>query len=213
MFDMFKNKNKEEYDYFNSFEEVSLLIVQTAKSLSENLKNYKLDSLEEKLIEIHKIERVADDKKNDMMRYLYKDFLPPIEREDIIEMAHALDTVLDNIEDILIQMDMYQIELIPPDMLILVELVEKASHKLSDMIGELSKFKSPKKLLLAIKEIINIEEETDVIYYNAVKNLHIDKVDSFKSYRYSKIYDAFEISIDSFKDLSDVVEAVILKNT
>ena len=39
MFDMFKNKNKEEYDYFNSFEEVSLLIVQTAKSLSENLKN------------------------------------------------------------------------------------------------------------------------------------------------------------------------------
>lgn len=66
---------------------------------------------------------------------------------------------------------------------------------------------------LATEKIINLEDEGDVIYYEAIKNLHIGKVDIFKSYRYSKIYDVFETSVDSFEDLANVVEAIILKNT
>ena len=213
MFDMFKNKNKEEYNYFDSFEEVSSLIVKTTECLSENLNNYKLHLLEEKLEEMHVIEREADDKKEDMMLYLYKDFLPPIEREDIIEMAHQLDTVLDNIEDILIQMDMYQIEMVQDDMLTMLVLIERASDKLAEAVKELSNFKHPKKLLPLIDEINNIEEEGDVIYQRAIKKLHVEKLDRFNSYRYSKIYDAFEISIDSFEDIADVIQAIILKNT
>lgn len=212
MFNMFK-REKKGYNYFNSFEEVTLLIVEIAELFSENLKNYQLSSLGEKVKEMHIIERAGDEKKKDMMRYLYKDFLPPIEREDIIEMAYALDTVLNNIEDILIQIDMYQIESITPEMIGLVELIKKSSYKLSDIMKELSNFKNPKKLLLMNEEIIKLEEEADVIYYQAIKNLHLNKVDSYKNYRYAKVYDIFEISMDSFEDLANVVEAIILKNT
>jgi predicted phosphate transport protein (TIGR00153 family) len=212
MFKLF-NKKKESYDYFSSFEEVSLLIQQTAEILFSNLKNYQLDSLETKLEEMHELECAADEKKLHMMRYLFQDFLPPIEREDIIELAQALDTILDNIEDIFIRMDMYQIESVHSNMLTLVELMEKASYKLSDITKELSNFKHPKKLSLLSEEIIALEEEADKIYYQSIKNLHLDKKDAFKSYRYSKIYDAFEECFDSFEDLADVVNAVILKNT
>lgn len=212
MFKIFKGEKKE-YNYFTSFEEISLLIVEAANFLAVNLKKYQLSSLEEKVKEIHKIERAADDKKKQMMHYLYKDFLPPIEREDIIEMAYALDTVLNDIEDILIQIDMYQIEVITSEMITLVELIEKASHKLADLIKELSNFKNPEKLLLMAEEIISLEDEGDAIYYGAIKDLHIGKVDPYKAYRYSKIYDVFETSIDSFEDLANVVEAIILKNT
>lgn len=212
MFNMFK-KEKKEYNYFTSFEEVTLLIVEAANFLSVNLKDYELSSLEAKVKEIHKIERAADEKKKDMMRYLYKDFLPPIEREDIIEMAYALDTVLNNIEDILIQIDMYGIEDITEDMISLIELIEKASNKLSDVMKELSNFKNPEKLIMMTGEIIDLEDEGDVIYYRAIKNLHREKVDPYKSYRYSKIYDIFETSVDSFEDLANVVESIILKNT
>ncbi len=51
---MFK-KNKEEYDYFSAFEEVSGLIIRAAEFHSINLKSYKLESLEKQLEEIHKI--------------------------------------------------------------------------------------------------------------------------------------------------------------
>ena len=212
MFNIFK-REKKGYNYFTSFEEVSLLIVEAAKFLSTNLKEYELSTLGEKVKEFHKIERAADEKKKEMMRYLYKDFLPPIEREDIIEMAYALDTVLNDIEDILIQIDMYQIETIPSDMIAFLEVIEKSADKLSNIMKKLSNFKNPEKLLLATEKIINLEEEGDIIYYQAIKNLHVGKVDIFKSYRYSKIYDVFETSVDSFEDLANVVEAIILKNT
>ncbi len=212
MFNFFK-KEKKEYNYFSSFEEIAMLIVEAGDFLTSNLKVYNLSSLEEDLKEIHIIERNADEKKKQMMRFLYKDFLPPIEREDIIEMAYALDTVLNNIEDILIQMDMYQIEEATPEMITFAELIHEASHKLSELMNELSKFKNPEKLLLMNEEIISLEDKGDIIYYQAIKNLHLGKEDLYKSHRYSKIYDVLEICIDSIEDLANVVEAIILKNT
>ena len=204
---------KEEYNYFNEFEKISLLIIDAADFLSTNLKNYQLESLEGQLEAIHKIEHAADEKKYEMMHYLYQDFLPPIEREDLIGLSHVLDAVLDNIEDVLIRMDMYQIEEVRPDMFVFRELVEKASYKLSDMIKELHNFKRSKTLFSIIAEINTIEEKGDVVYQRAVKNLHFDKSDFSQSYRYSKIYDAFERCCDSFEHVADSVEAIILKNS
>lgn len=212
MLNMFK-KDKSEYNYYRSFDEIAGLIVEVAEMLNHILKNYELSTLEEKLKEMHKIERDADDKKKQMMAYLYKDFLPPIEREDIIEMAYELDTVLDNIEDIVIQMNMYQIQDLEAAMLDFGELIEAAAHKLADITKVLSNFKNPEKILALTEEIINIESRADLIYYRAIKNLHIGKVDPYKSYRYSRIYDVFELSADSFEEITNVVEAIILKNS
>ncbi|MDN6626757.1 MAG: DUF47 family protein [Pisciglobus halotolerans] len=204
---------KEEYDYFDEFEKISLLTIDAAEFLSRNLKNYQLDSLEEQLAAIHKIERVADEKKYEMMHYLYQDFLPPIERDDIIELSHALDAVLDNIEDVLIRMDMYQIESIQKEMLTFIELVDEAAYKLLEMIRELYNFKKSKRLFSIIAEINTIEEKGDIIYQRAVKNLHFNKSDFSQSYRYSKIYDAFEECCDSFEHVADSAEAIVLKNS
>lgn len=209
---MFKRR-KEEYNYFSAFEEITVLIIEAADFLSENLKDYQLKTLEEKLKEIHKIEQIADEKKHDMMSYLYQDFLPPIEREDIIQLSHGLDTVLDNIEDVLIRMDMYQASIVKPEMLEFMEVVEHASHKLYDMIKELEDFKKSKKLLPLAIEINNLEEQGDIIYQRAIKSLFVNKDDLFESLVYSKIYDAFERSCDSFEDVANIVEAVMLKNT
>lgn len=212
MLNMFK-KDKSEYNYYHAFDEIAGLIVEVAEMLNEILKNYELPTLEEKLKEMHKIERDADNRKKQMMAYLYKDFLPPIEREDIIEMAHELDTVLDNIEDILIQMNMYQIQDVEPNMLKFGELINSSAHKLADITKVLSNFKNPEKILALTEEIINIESEADLIYYEAIKNLHVGAADPYKSYRYSKIYDVFELSADSFEEITNVVEAIILKNS
>ena len=212
MLERFKRR-KEKYDYFDSFEETASLILESSEFLSINLENYQLYSLEKRLVEMHKIKGAADKNKKQMMHYLYQDFLPPIEREGIIALAHALNTVLNTIEDILIRMDMYQIKLIQPDMMAFMELVEKASLKLTDMIKNLPNFKNPKQLLQNIEEISEIEEKGDAIYHRSIKNSHIDEVDSNESFRYSKIYDAFEESLNSFEELTSIVEAIVLTNT
>ena len=64
-----------------------------------------------------------------------------------------------------------------------------------------------------IEEISEIEEKGDAIYHRSIKNSHIDEVDSNESFRYSKIYDAFEESLNSFEELTSIVEAIVLTNT
>lgn len=209
---MFKKK-KEEYEYFKAFEEISLLVIQSAELLSSILKDYQLETLESKLAEMHEIEHTADEKKHHMMRYLYQDFLPPIERDDIIELAHALDTTLDMVEDVLIRMDMYQIEKVQPEMLEFMGLVEQAAHKLHEIMKNLRNFKKSNLSLKATVEMNNIEEQGDVLYHRAIKKLHMGKGDLLESFAYSKIYDTFEKSCDAFEEVADIVEAVILKNS
>ena len=49
------------------------------------LRDFRPEKLEEYLDEMHKIENSADMKKHDMLDRLAKEFIPPIEREDIID--------------------------------------------------------------------------------------------------------------------------------
>lgn len=212
MFSFF-DKEKNKYNYFFYFEEIATLVYESTEIVLRNLKNYELSSLEEEGKKIYEIESIADKKKKQMMNYLYKDFLPPIEREDIINLAHVLDIVLNNIKELLIQVDMYQIKYIYPHMILLIELIEKISLKTLNIVKELKNFKKPEKLMDMNKEIIKLENQGDIIYYQGVKKLHMEKKDSLENYKYSKIYDLFEKSINSFEDIANVIEAIILKNT
>lgn len=212
MLKLFKSK-KTDYNYYSAFEEIASLIVHAAEKLQSDLSDYSLSSLENKTNEMHEIERLADDKKEAMMRFLYQDFLPPIEREDIIQMVYALDNILNNIEDILRQVDMYQIKSVESSMNELLALIQQASLHVVDLMKELKHFKSPKNIHALSKAIIFIEQEADAIYYQAVKQLHTNLEDNNYAYRYSTVYDVFEICFDSFEHLVNVVEAIVLKNT
>ncbi len=212
MFNFF-NKEKNKYNYFSYFEEIAILISESTEIVLRSLKNYELSLLEEEGKKIYEIESVADKKKKQMMNYLYKDFLPPIEREDIINLAHVLDIALNNIKELLIQVDMYQIKSIYPHMILLIELIEKISLKSLNIIKELENFKKPEKLMILNKEIIKLENQGEIIYYQGVKKLHMEKKDSLENYKYSRIYDLFKKSINSFENIGNVIEIIILKNT
>jgi len=50
------------------------------------------------LKQVHQIENEADKNLHEIINYLIKDFLPPIEREDIITLSHRIDDVIDCID-------------------------------------------------------------------------------------------------------------------
>ena len=72
--------------------------------LERNLKEFDVTHLSERLDEIHGIEHAADQKKHEMLAALVKEFITPIEREDIILLSEAIDEVTDTIEDVMIRL-------------------------------------------------------------------------------------------------------------
>ena len=95
-------KKKDEYNYFDEYIKGAEIVVESSKLLKGALENYDLKTVENEISKVHKLENDADKIIHDMRNYLIKDFLPPIDREDIVILGHRLDDVEDYIDEILI---------------------------------------------------------------------------------------------------------------
>jgi uncharacterized protein Yka (UPF0111/DUF47 family) len=92
-----KNKQK---DYFEAFYNHAELSCKAAKEVADTLENFDSFALPEAVERVHKIENQADIVKRELVAALSKEFLPPIEREDIMQLL-TTDNVTDSVEDVL----------------------------------------------------------------------------------------------------------------
>lgn len=105
-----KNKN---FNYFSSFEKMGNYSFQAAEMLQDLLENFDPEELTAKIKEMHIIEHAADIEHHDMLEHLSREFITPLEREDIMKMGQELDEVTDCMEDVALRMYMYNIKTIP----------------------------------------------------------------------------------------------------
>ena len=75
---------KQDVYYFNNFVACAEESCHAAHLLKDVLANFNPDDLIGRLDEMHAIETRADGRKHEAMDRLAKEFIPPIEREDII---------------------------------------------------------------------------------------------------------------------------------
>ena len=92
---------------------------------------------------IHEIEHAADLKKHDMMGRLLREFLPPIDREDIVNIAHVLDEIVDLIDEVVQRLYMNDIQACRPDVTPVAELIAKQCEELRKLMAEFENYKSP----------------------------------------------------------------------
>lgn len=213
MFNPFKKEEAEDFTYFRTFEEFSLLIAEATDFLAANLKNYQLDELENELNEMKKIEVVANDKKQATLDFLYQDFLPPIERPDILEITQALNTLLGTVSDILARLDRYQVKTIEPDVFVLVEVLKQGSDKTLALTKELIHFKHLEKLLALMKDINSLVRRGYALHHQAIKKMMHNENDAIVVFSYSNIYEGFNRSWHALERLTRAVEAMIIQNT
>ena len=97
---------KQDVYYFNNFVACAEESCHAAHLLKDVLANFNPDDLTGRLDEMHAIETRADGRKHEAMDRLAKEFIPPIEREDIITLSQYLDDLTDKIEDVLLRIYM-----------------------------------------------------------------------------------------------------------
>ena len=208
-----KNNNKKNYDYFDGFIENAAYGCECVKALRASLTPYSLETLPEKVIEIHKIEHGADGSKHEMMSHLLKDFLPPIEREDIVQLAQEIDSVTDSIEDIIIQLDMFQVKELHPDFQPFLDVIEQCCIDVHESLKEFKNYKKSSTLKEKLIELNMLEEKGDSIYHDAIKNLYKNESDPVKLLIWTEIFRRCEKCCDACEDVADTIESVVLKNS
>ena len=117
-------------DYFEMFTQGVAYACEAADLLRSSFEHYEPEQLRTRIDEMHRIEHTADGVKHDMMQQLMKEFLPPIEREDIMELASTIDDVTDSIEDVLLRMYMFNITTLRDDVQEYTDIILKCCDAL-----------------------------------------------------------------------------------
>lgn len=204
---------KQRLNYFDEFIKGVDYSIQCSKLLLENLKKFDRKNMKENIEKMHGLEHEADNSKHEMMNFLLKDFLPPIEREDIINISHRIDNVTDLTEEILINLDIFNVEKIEEDAIKCAELLVKCCNSVKVLLDEFENFKKSKTIKDQIIEINRLEGEGDELYTECMKKLYLNKKDTINIMIWTTIYNCFEECFDACESIADYIETVIMKNS
>ncbi|MBQ9940727.1 MAG: DUF47 family protein [Clostridia bacterium] len=204
---------KSDMFYFENFLSVSQLCCNAADYLVECLKNYNVSNLEDEISHMHKYEHEADIKKHEMSRSLSKAFITPLEREDLAELSHTLDDVTDNIEEVLQLIYMEEPQEVTNESVVMAVKIASCCRAMERMFKELHNFNKPEKLLGAIVELNDLEEECDLLYLQAYKKIRKEKTDALEIIFWRKVYDYLERCADSCEHVADIVDMIVMKNS
>jgi len=205
-------RKKDNY-YFDTFVELVNYSCKAADLLNEIVNNYDASKLKAKMTEMHTIEHTADVERHKMMEKLLKEFITPIDREDIMAMADSIDTVTDCIEDVLLRMYMYNIVEVTEYAQKLTEIIAKCCYLLKEAFIELPNFRKSKKLHDLIVEINQLEESGDALYTEAIRDLYLSSKPYKDIVAWDNTYHYLEKCCDTCEDVSEVIENIIMKNT
>ncbi len=205
-------KNKK-FDYFGAFIEFSEKAVQASDMLNECFKNFSAETVGDYMNKIHAIEHEADMIKHSVLEHLSREFVPPIEREDIISLVSQFDDVVDCIDEVVRKLSIYHIKALRDGAEKFTELLVKMCSDMNELCKEFANFKKSTKLKTALIDINSLEAEADVLHAEGVSNLFGDEETNVKSViAWQRIYDELEECFDSCEHTAEVIEGVILKN-
>lgn len=203
---------KDKYSYFEEFEKNAGSALQCAKIVHDIINNYSQERLTELLPQIHNIEHNADMSKHQMTNYLLKDFLPPIEREDILVLSQKIDDVVDLVEEIVINLDIFNINIMRNEPKELSELLVKCCEIMNELIIYFKDYKHYEKVKEKIIEINHLEEVGDELYIKAMRTLYREDIEAVEIMKWKTIYNCFENAFDVCEDVGNNIQDIVLKN-
>lgn len=198
--------------YFDEFIKLVEFSTSAGKFLIDILNKYEPSSIKSFLEKMHKIEHTADIEKHQVIEKLVKEFIPPLEREDIINLTQEIDDVTDAFEDVLMKMYMYNVQEVRKDVMEFAKIALQCAEALLVAITEFANFQKSTKLHAAIIEVNRLEEVGDRIYLKVVHDLFTEETDAKTLMIWEEIYYRLEKCCDSCEDVADVMETIVMKN-
>lgn len=160
---------------------------------------------------IHYIEHDSDEICHKIFFQINKSFMTPIDREDIIDLAHALDDVIDFIYASASDFDTYQVKQPTKSAQDLSEVIVSATKIIHEVLPKLRKRKMFHDIEKAIIEVNRLENEADVLFKKGLKSLFKNTKDPIDIIRLKAIYTTMEQATNACERIAGVLESLTIK--
>jgi hypothetical protein len=194
--------------FFELFEEAGQNILHAADLLDRMLRNYpdSKDLARDILI----CEQEGDRITHDIISRLNHTFVTPIDREDILALASALDDIVDFTEEVADYLGLYKIEAPMDQAIRLAHVLLLASEQVAEAIPRLRGFRD---LSHYTVEINRLENEGDRITREAVASLFQNGIDPMVVIRWKDLFERLEEAIDAAEHVANILEGIVIKNS
>ncbi len=206
-------KKKEVNYYFKTFSTLFGYTKNASIYLNDVIKNFDNGITEKQKDEMHEIEHSADLCLHDALAKLAKEFITPIENEDILIIIKKIDDATDVIEEALIRMYIHNIKKLPDCALNFSEIIQRECIALEEVLIEFPNFKKSNLLKNKIMEVLDIESEGDKLYMSSIRELYNNSKSFEEIYLMENLINAFEECCDAVEEVAQVIDEAVMKNS
>ena len=205
---------KKEDVFYTRFKDFAQDIVATAEDYSRLVSGYP------KTADMIPRMRLAEDRCDrhvkGIMEELYSAFITPFDRDDISDLALRMDDIVDYMKNVAVRLDLFNTSGASTEARQLADLTLQAAREIQEAIEHLPNYKTDRIVLEKALAVGNVEDEGDVVYESAVRNLfHEANLDDRRRGHvvgWLRIYDNMEACIDACDGAAGVVRNVVMKS-
>jgi uncharacterized protein len=180
--------------------EISQLLLRLLDDVPPNI---------EMLLGIKEFEHEGDRVTRGLVDLLNRTFVTPFDRDDIYNLASAIDDVCDHVDEAAGMIAYYGITEIRPRAREQAQVILRSAEKLNDAVNRLEGFKDANRQL---HELRDLEDEGDVLKRDAIAELFASETDPLLVIRWKDIHEQLEEAVDAAENAADVLEAILVKN-
>jgi uncharacterized protein len=203
---LFLPKQPTFFHLFRQLADKQVAIAELLKELSERFAESEIFAARAK-----EIEREADEITHEIVDRLNNTFVTPLDREDIYALTHKLDDIIDHIENTINSIRLYRIDVKRDELDRFADLVIRAAHETVHLVAMLETRRSSPEMRQLVASIHAIEDEGDALFQEATKKLFAKHTDPLEVIRWKDIFENLERIIDTYQQLSDRIEGVLVK--
>src|ERR1700741_4588384 len=191
--------------YFELFEEAGQNMLRASTLLYDLLSDY--PDNKQLAGEILDLEHEGDRITHDIIDRLNHTFVTPIDREDILALASALDDIVDYTEEVADYLGLYKVEAPMAQAQSLAHVLGQATEQISLAIPLLRGFRDISEHTM---EVHSLENAGDRIVRGAIASLFEVGIDPMVVICWKDIFERLENAIDSTERAAYILEGIVI---
>lgn len=193
--------------FFDLFQQAAANAAKCSRQLADLLRD---PTDHDALTAVIACEREGDVVTAAILDRLNTSFVTPFDREDIHALAEEFDDVVDDMQAVARRVELLSVTSLPPELLEQADLLIELADEAAELMARLETLKGMNPHLEAIDRL---ESQGDELHSATLARFFSGEFEALDVIRWKDLVDAMEGSMNRLEDISDVVEAIVLKHS
>jgi uncharacterized protein len=155
-------------------------------------------------------EHICDENTHAIIRRVNSSFVTPFDREDIYALASGLDDVMDDMDEVVDLILLYEVVNFPAEVPKAVEIIQRCAEITAEAMPKLRTLKELEEYWI---EINRLENRGDKSYRRTLAKLFSGDFKAIEVLKLKDIVTSLEGAIDAFEKVANIVEQIAVKES